>query len=169
MFEKFGELNSFGEINELAENLFNEGDTESLRAMAKENGIQSDFVDMYLQGEIPALCDQLTAALGKIDVEVAELKPKEIMEDWVEYLRTACCENLDMARAVRKQGKTLKDAMALLLQWSFAHQIPIDKEIWEKAKAKGNIDNRVKSCALGIPGMGTAKKLLREYYLGKQV
>ena len=31
MFEKFGELNSFGEINELAENLFNEGDTESLR------------------------------------------------------------------------------------------------------------------------------------------
>ena len=78
MFEKFGELNSFGEINELAENLFNEGDTESLRAMAKENGIQSDFVDMYLQGEIPALCDQLTAALGKIDVEVAELKPKEI-------------------------------------------------------------------------------------------
>lgn len=59
MFEKFGELNSFGEINELAENLFNEGDTESLRAMAKENGIQSDFVDMYLQGEIPVLCDQL--------------------------------------------------------------------------------------------------------------
>ena len=50
MFEKFGELNSFGEINELAENLFNEGDTESLKAMAKENGIQSDFVDMYLQG-----------------------------------------------------------------------------------------------------------------------
>lgn len=33
MFEKFGELNSFGEINELAENLFNEGDTESLKAM----------------------------------------------------------------------------------------------------------------------------------------
>lgn len=87
MFEKFGELNSFGEINELAENLFNEGDTESLKAMAKENGIQSDFVDMYLQGEIPVLCDQLTAALGKIDVEVAELKPKEIMEDWVESIR----------------------------------------------------------------------------------
>lgn len=67
MFEKFGELNSFGEINELAENLFNEEDTESLKAMAKENGIQSDFVDMYLQGEIPVLCDQLTAALGKIE------------------------------------------------------------------------------------------------------
>lgn len=105
MFEKFGELNSFGEINELAENLFNEGDTESLRAMAKENGIQSDFVDMYLQGEIPVLCDQLTAALGKIDVEVAELKPKEIMEDWVEYLRGQCMENELLAFNVRKKRK----------------------------------------------------------------
>ena len=104
MFEKFGELNSFGEINELAENLFNEGDTESLKAMAKENGIQSDFVDMYLQGEIPVLCDQLTAALGKIDVEVAELKPKEIMEDWVEYLRGQCMENELLAK--HNTGKT---------------------------------------------------------------
>ena len=93
MFEKFGEFDSYGEINELAENLLNEGDTESLKVMAKENGIQRDFVDMYLQGEIPVLCDQLTAALGKIDVEAAELKPKEIMEDWVEYLRGQCMEN----------------------------------------------------------------------------
>mgnify|MGYP003224459324 CR=1 FL=1 len=56
MFEKFGELNSFGEINELAENLFNEGDTESLRAMAKENGIQSDFVDMYRSKNADMIC-----------------------------------------------------------------------------------------------------------------
>ena len=37
MFEKFGEFDSYGEINELAENLLNEGDTESLKVMAKEN------------------------------------------------------------------------------------------------------------------------------------
>lgn len=87
MFEKYGEMNSWKEINELAENLFNEGDMESLRDMAKENGIQGDVVELYLQGEIEELCDRLTAALGKIDIEAAELKPKEIMEDWVEYLR----------------------------------------------------------------------------------
>ena len=46
MFEKFGEFDSFEEINELAENLFNEGDTESLKAMASENGIPGDFVEM---------------------------------------------------------------------------------------------------------------------------
>lgn len=53
MFEKFGEMSSFEEINELAENLFNEGDTESLRVMAKENGIQEEYVTMYLEGDIP--------------------------------------------------------------------------------------------------------------------
>lgn len=71
MFEKFGELNSFGEINELAENLFNEGDTESLKAMAKENGIQNEFVQMYLQGDIPVLCDPLTAAMLVINALAA--------------------------------------------------------------------------------------------------
>lgn len=79
MFDKFGEFDSFSEINELAENLLNEGDIESLKVVAKENGIQADFVDLYANGEIPELCDKLTAALGKIDVEAAELKPKEII------------------------------------------------------------------------------------------
>lgn len=143
MFEKFGELNSFGEINELAENLFNEGDTESLRAMAKENGIQSDFVDMYLQGEIPALCDQLTAALGKIDVEVAELKPKEIMEDWVEYLRGQCMENELLAFNVRKKGKSLKGCIAALLMWSFKNQQTVDKDIIKAAGVADDISQLV--------------------------
>ena len=160
MFEKFGELNSFGELNELAENLFNEGDTESLKAMAKENGIQDEFVRMYLQGDIPALCDPLTAALGKIDVEAAELKPKEIMEDWVEYLRGQCMENEILAFQVRKKGKSLKGCIAALLKWSFSNQQQIDKDI---IKAAGVSAGRV---TLGIPGMGRAKKIIREYYLG---
>lgn len=63
LFERFGELGSAKEINELAENLLNEGDVESLKAMAKENGISEDYVELYLTGEIPALCDPLTAAM----------------------------------------------------------------------------------------------------------
>ena len=144
MFEKFGELNSFGEINELAENLFNEGDTESLKAMAKENGIQSDFVDMYLQGEIPVLCDQLTAALGKIDVEVAE-----------------CMENELLAFNVRKKGKSLKGCIAALLMWSFKNQQTVDKDI---IKAAGVSAGKV---TLGIPGMARAKQIITDYYMGK--
>ena len=160
MFDKFGEFNSFGEINELAENLFNEGDIESLKAMAKENGIQNEFVKMYLQGDIPVLCDPLTAAMGKIDVEVAELKPKEIMEDWVEYLRGQCMENEILAYQVRKKGKRMKGCIAALLKWSFSNQQKIDKDI---LKAAGVSDGRV---TLGIPGMARAKKIIADYYMG---
>lgn len=160
MFEKFGEFDSFAEINELAENLFNEGDTESLKAMARENGIQEYFVELYIQGDIPVLCDPLNAAMGKIDVEVEELKPKEIMEDWVEYLRGQCIENDRMAFQVRKKGKSLKGCIAALLSWSFKHQQEVDKDI---IKASGVHASRV---TLGIPGMARAKKIITEYYLG---
>lgn len=161
MFDKFGEMNSYKEINELADNLFNEGDQESLKEMAKENGIMQEFVEMYLQGDIPVLCDPLTAALGKIDVEAEELKPKEIMEDWVEYLRGQCMENEILAYQVRKKGKSLKGCIAALLKWSFANQIPVGQDILKEAGVKAG---RV---TLGIPGMARAKKIITEYYMGK--
>lgn len=161
MFDKFGEMNSYKEINELAENLFNEGDTESLKIMAKENGIPKDFVDMYLQGDIPELCDALTAAVGKIEVEAAELKPKEIMEDWTEYLKGQCMENEVIAYQVRKKGKSLKGCIGALLSWSFKNQQAVDKAV---IKAAGVSASRV---TLGIPGMGRAKKIIRDYYMGK--
>lgn len=160
MFEKFGELNSFKEINELAENLFNEGDTESLKVMAEENGIQRDFVEMYLQGDLPVLCDPLTAALGKIDVEAKELKPKEIMEDWVEYLRGQCMENEILAYQIRKKGKSLKGCIAALLSWSFKNQQTVDKDIIKEAGVSAG------KVTLGIPGMVRAKQIITDYYMG---
>ena len=160
MFDKFGEMDTFGEINELAENLFNEGDTASIKTMAKENGIDKEYVEMYLSGDIPVLCDAMTAALGKIDVEVADLKPKEIMKDWVEYLRGQCMENELLAFNVRKKGKSLKGCIAALLMWSFKNQQPIDKGI---IKAAGVSAGKV---ALGIPGMARAKQIITDYYMG---
>ena len=81
MFEKFGEMSSYTEINELAKNLLEEGDLDSLKEMAKENGIPDDYVEMYLEDAIPTLCDATTAAIGKIDMECAELKPRDLMLD----------------------------------------------------------------------------------------
>lgn len=158
MFDKFGEMDSYKEINELAENLFNEGDLESIKVMAKENGIDNEFVQMYLQGDIPELCDSLAAALGKIEVESKELKPKEIMEDWVEYLKGQCMDNESIAIAVRKKGKSLKGCIGELLKWSFGNQQSVDKDI---IKAAGISARRV---TLGIPGMGRAKRIIKDYY-----
>ena len=161
MWDKFGELDSYRDINELAQNLYNEGDTNSVRVMAKENGIAPEFAELYITGEIQVLCDPLTAALGKIDVEAKELKPKEIMEDWVEYLRGQCLESEDVACAVRRKGKSLKGCIAALLKWSFGHQQAIDSDI---IKAAGVNAGRV---TLGIPGMARAKQIITEYYLGE--
>ncbi len=161
MFDKFGEFNSSAEINELAENLFNEGDLESIKVMAKENGIQDEVVEMYLQGELPALCDTVTAAVGKIEAEAEELKPQEILEDWVQYTIGQCMKDEIMAAYVRKKGKSLKGCIGALLSWSFKNQQAIDKDV---IKAAGVTAGRV---TLGIPGMARAKKIIREYYMGK--
>lgn len=160
MFEKFGEMDSYKEINELAENLLKEGDLDSVKELAKENGIPLEYADLYISGDIPYLCDALIAANGKLDMECAGLKPKEIMLDWTEYIRGQCMEHEGTALAVRRKGKTLKGCISALLKWSFANQIPIEKDI---LKAAGVSAGRV---ALGIPGMGQAKKLIKDYYLG---
>lgn len=161
MFDKFGEMNSYEEINELAENLFNEGDFESLREMAKENGIEGDFVEMYTAGQTPYLCDAFTAANGKLDIECAELKPKELMEDWVSYIRCQCMEHNAIALAVRRKGKTLKGCIGKLLEYSFSNAVTVDKDIIKAAGVKAS------KVTFGVPGMGKAKKIIREYYMGK--
>ena len=159
MFDVFGEFDSAEELNLAAEGLKNEGDKDSLYKLAKENGIESGFVEMYLSGAMPELCDVATAAIGKIEVESAELKPKELLLDWVDYIKTSCFDNVELAKAVRKKGKSLKGCIGVLLNWSFSNRYKVDKDI---IKAAG-INNA--NVEMGIPGMGTAKKLIREYYL----
>ena len=160
MYDKFGEMSSYTEINELAETLVNEGDIESLREMAKENGIPEDFADLYLEGDIPNLCDALTAAVGKLEVEAADLKLTGLMQDWVEYIKGLCMENEMIAHQVRKKGKSLKGCMAVLLKYSFENRTAVPKEIVKEAKINAS---RVD---FGIPGMAEAKKMIKDYYLG---
>ena len=158
MFDRFGEFDSAAEINETAVNLRKEGDTESIKVLAEENGIDLDIAEAFIDGDLFYLCDDMAAAIGKIEVESKELKPVEIMADWVEYLKARCFEDVEMAKAVRRKGKSLKGAIAELLIWSFKNQIPVDKDILKAA----NVNYR---CTLGIPGMGRAKNIMTDYYL----
>lgn len=160
MFDKFGEMSSYTEINELAANLLQEGDLDSLKELAKENGIPDDYVEMYLEEAIPSLCDSTSAAIGKIDVECMKLKPKELMLDWVEYIKGLCMENEMIAHQVRKKGKTLQGCMAVLLEYAFKNQITVDKVI---IKAAGASASKV---TFGAPSMAKAKELIRDYYMG---
>ncbi len=162
MFDRFGEFDTAQEINETAVNLRREGDIESLEVLAKENGIDGDILEEFLAGDLLYLCDEMTAAIGKIEVEAKEVKCAEIMEDWVEYIKAQCFEKPEVARAVRRKGKSLKGCIAEILKWSFQNQSPVDRKIM---KAAGVTAGR---CTLGIPGMARAKQIITDYYLGRR-
>lgn len=161
MFDKYGEFDSAEELNKAAAGQLAEGDIEALMEMAEENGIDKEDVQDYIDGCVEELANPLMAAYGKLNVEEKELKPYEIMADWLNYIRVRCQEEEAMAAAVRKKGKSLKGCIGALLKWSFKNQHPVDKDI---IKAAGVTAGR---CTLGIPGMGRAKKIITEYYMGK--
>ena len=161
MFDRFGEFDSAAEINETAVNLRREGDIESLKVLAQENGIDPDILQAFIDGDILYICDDMTAALGKLDVEVQNMECAEIMEDWVEYIRNECFEKTEVARAVRKKGKSLAGCITELLKWGLKNQYPISQEIQKAAGVTGG------KCTLGIPGTATAKKIITNYYTGK--
>lgn len=160
MFDIFGEMGSAEEINRTADGLKAEGDTENILKLAEENGIDAGFAQMYIDGDIEELCDIATAAFGKIDIEAAQLECVEIMDDWKEYIKTACLTDDELAVAVRRKEKSLKGCIGALLKYSFENAQDVDREI---LKASGVRAAQVK---LGIPGMGRAKQIIRDYYKG---
>lgn len=160
MFEQFGEFDSCEELNRAAAAQLAEGDTDAIYTIAKENGIDREDAEDYIDGLVPELVTPLMAAYGKLAVEKKELKLEGIMEDWMEYIRIQCRDDGRMAAAVRKKGKSLKGCIAVLLGWSLEHAKPVPEEILKECK----ISYRV---SLGIPGMGQAKKMIREYYMGE--
>ena len=161
MFERFGEFDSATEINETAVNLRREGDKESIIVLAKENGIDEDIVEVFLDGTLLYLCDDMSAAVGKLNIEAEELKCVELMADWCEYIKDMCFKEIEFAQAVRSKKKNLAGCIAEMLKKGFKNQFEISGEI---KKAAGVTAGKV---TFGCPGMATAKKIIREYYLGK--
>lgn len=161
MFERFGEFDSAAEINETAVNLRKEGDMDSLKVLAAENGIDMDILGVFIDGGLLYICNDMTAAIGKIEVEAEELKCAEILGDWVEYIKAQCLERPEMACRVRRKGKSLSGCVAEILKWSFKHQVLVNKEIMKAAGVTAG------KCTLGIPGMATAKRIITDYYMGR--
>lgn len=161
MFEVFGEFDSAEEINMTAEGLKAEGDTESLYALAKENGIEKEDVDDFLDGCMDELVNPLMAALGKIEIEKQELKPEHIMADWVSYIETKCAKDERIARAVRMKGKSIKGCIAEIFKSANKIRKPVNADI---LKAAGFSGGRVE---LGMPGMADVLGIIDKYYLGK--
>lgn len=156
MFEVFGKFENIESLNATAKGLREEGDKDSIFKLAEENGIDREDAEDYLDG-MDTFATTSMAALGRIKVEAAELKPCEIMLDWIDYIKAQILENPSMRGNVFK--KDLPGCIAELMKWSFAHQYDVPKEI---VKAAGINASKV---TLGIPGGRRCKEIIRQYYM----
>lgn len=159
MFDKFGEFDTYEELNKAAEGQKTQGDIEALKEMAAENGIDPGDVEDYVDGVIQELCTAKTAALGKLAVEIADIKASEIVQDWIDYIQSSAMEDLQMSVAIRKKGKSLIGCIGAMLKWSYKARYKVDDRI---IKASGI---RATGVEMGIPGMASARKIIREYYM----
>lgn len=157
MFDKFGEFDSAEEINKAAAGQRTERDMEALITLCRENGIDVEDAEDYMDGTLEELVNPFMAAIGKLKVEVEEMRPYGIMNDWIEYIRSRCMANNEVAVGVRKKGKSLKGCIGKLLKYSFENCKTVDSDICKIAGVPV-------SCKLGIPDMGEAKKIITEYY-----
>ena len=150
MWDKFGEFNSATEINEAAAGQKEQGDKEALLILAKENGIDKEDVEDYMDGVMPFLCTVVTAALGKLKVEAADVKLIGIELDWYEYIKQLAMEEPKIGENIRKKDKSLIGA---------DNMQPVDNRIVEAAHIAG-----LKNAKEGTPDMATAKDIIRKYY-----
>lgn len=159
MNKAFGEFDSSEEINRAAAAQLREGDTDAVLAVAKENGIDEEDAQDYIDGITTELCTPIMAALGKLKLEAEELEPYGIMNDWITYIQIRCAEDGSVAAGVMKKDHSLKGCIAALLAWSWKNAKEVEADIKKLAGVNGR-------CSLGIPDMGTARKLITDYYLG---
>ena len=159
MFDKFGEFDSYEEINKAAAGQKKEGDFAALKELAVENGIDEEDAQDYIDGVVDELCNTSMAAIGKINIEKKALGLTEIMADWADYIIKESIEDEKMALAVRKKGKSLAGAIGEILKQSWKIKAAVPSEIMKAAGVSGRVE-------MGIPGYATVTKILRDYYIG---
>jgi len=115
MFDKFGEFDSAEELNAAAKGFLDEGDYQSLKALAKENGLDKEDAEDYINGIIPELASTSAAAIGRMDVQQEKLidtKKNQVERMPLQVIMTmlrGMCTSEEMAAAVMKKGKRFSD------------------------------------------------------------
>lgn len=152
MYEKFGEFDSAEELNEAAAGLKAEGDMESLKELAKENGIDEYDTEDYINGDTDALATVITAAVGKLEKELESMKEdqeKAMCAFYANFVRTIIAENEEVARGIMKKGVRLKGIYDAIYEYAKKH------------KSGG--------CFSGATTDKQDKELVTAYYTGKNL
>lgn len=163
MFDKYGEFDSAAELIRAIQGQIDEGDESAALEIGRENGIDEMDVEDILDGTASAeeVLTPCVVALGKIQVEAkAYHKHDSIIVDWIEYIKALAIDSEEVARNIRKKGKSLNGCLGALLKYSYQHAFSIPDEIVKAAEIS---NARVK---LGIPNAGKCKEIIRNYYGG---
>ncbi len=164
LFAKFGELDSAEEINRAAAAQKAEGDIEALKALADENGIDVIDAEDYFNGDIPELCTELSAALGKLEVEKADIGIEDMTYGaWVASIQLMICDDAELRRAYRRKGKRLVDVLAqATVECSKSRKNAPDLI----TKAAKKLDSRIPDpLPMGAICAAEFKELVKKYYL----
>lgn len=168
MFDRFGEFDSVEELNRAAKAQRDEGDELALVSIAKENGIDVEDAEDFMDGAVEVFATPLMAATGKLKIEAEDIKLGGILTDWKDEILSMCMENEEMCMAVRKKEKSLIGCMAKLIQFAFENKVQVNEKIVKATKVhnNGNLQAMRGPLYLGIPNKTEMKKLIKEYYLG---
>ncbi len=157
MYEKFGEFNSYEEINRAAAAQIAEGDTEAILLIAEENGIDKEDAQDYIDRCVDSLCTAKMAAIGKMKLEAKELRLEGLLLDWESYITDLCMEDQELCLAVRRKGKRMAGCMAALLKYGFESKKRVPETVVKEAGLNPPI-------YMGVPGRTDAKRIIYEYY-----
>lgn len=113
MFEKFGEFDDYTGINKAAAGLKEEGDTDGLTALARENGFTEAEVSDYVEGETLTLCTATSAAIARLALELENTKEnKDMMRVIYDMAKSMVMDELGedkqpFSEAVTKKGRRM--------------------------------------------------------------
>lgn len=107
MFDKYGEMNH-EEINKAAAGFLAEGDLDSIKGLAFENGLDPDDAEDFIRGDVHELTNARLAAYGRLRIETEEEEdgPIAVIRQMTQAM---IADDLSFAEKVTRKGKRLKD------------------------------------------------------------
>ena len=162
------------ELNDKAAGLKSAGDLSELVKLAEENGLEKEDAEDYMDSDDPedCLCNATMAAIGRLNMEEQDLHLESQMKDWKDFIVQMLTdypvdhagEDRDtLANAVFSPDKKLLDVLAAGLKLSSENRITVDMRI---IKAAGLPES---AAYIGMCGRDDLKRIILDYYMGKQV
>lgn len=166
MFEKFGEMD-YEELMRTAAAEKQEGDLEALIALAKENGLEKEDAEDYMDDVADELATPFMAAVAKLEGEAKELGIKGHQLDNKDTILAMLEGNEELCLAVRKKNKKLVECLAEILSYSSECAVEVPDEIVNIAefRMKGKKEKMRGPIYEGGEIKADVRRIAKKYYL----